>query len=112
MTKEIFEKAIEGIKKQREKFIEIGKAYSIIFTGTKPENFIADAKILEDVIIDLVEKDSTKAGEGWTRFFIDELNFGESKIDLFDAKSERIMFKSANDLWAFLYSGTDKKTFK
>lgn len=104
MDKVLFAEAIEKIKLQREKNVAISEAYSIAIPGTRPQNFLPNVSILEDALIYLVEKDSPKAGEGWTKFFIDELNFGDSKIDVFDCYNKRIQFKNADDLYNFLYA--------
>jgi hypothetical protein len=95
MKKELFIKAIEALKKQREIDIEVAKHLAKVFPYAFEANLLPNNESLKNMLVEILKEEMNDKKTCWIEYFCWELNFG-SKNDHLKVYKNGIEIAMAN----------------
>jgi predicted HAD superfamily hydrolase len=103
MTKELFIKAIEALKKQRDIDIEVAKHLGVVFPYAFEANLLPNNESLKNMLVEILQEEMNDVENCWIKHFCWVLNFG-SKNDHLKVYKNGIEIPMANavELYEFL----------
>jgi len=107
MTKELFIRAIEAIKKQRDYDIEVAKHLGAAFHNTFEANLLPNNDYLLNILIEILQIEMNDIGTirqpSWIGYFCWELDFGAKNDHLkVYANDREVPMSNAAELYDFL----------
>jgi hypothetical protein len=103
MTKELFIKSIEAIKKQRDIDIEVAKHLGAAFPNAFEANLLPNNESLQNMLIEILQVEMNDIGTFWIEHFCWELDFGAKNDHLkVYANDREVPMSNAAELYDFL----------
>ena len=108
MTKELFIRAIEAIKKQRDHDVEMAKHLGAAFPNAFEANLLPNNESLQNMLIEILQIEmndieKAKYQPTWIEYFCWELDFGAEnyRLGVF-VNDEEVPMSNAAELYDFL----------
>jgi hypothetical protein len=103
MTKELFIRAIEAIKKQRDLDVEMAKHLGAAFPYAFEANLLPNNESLQNMLIEILQEEMNDIETCWIEHFCWELNFGAKnyRLGVF-VNEEEVPMSNAAELYDFL----------
>lgn len=102
MTKDLFIEAIEAIRLQHLRGIEVMEASAVIYPNAFEANLLPVKNLSEEILIKILETELNDDGK-WIQYYIYELDFGDKgKKQASYKNGRRIPLACAEELYDFL----------